>query len=108
MTCSRSSSGSSRTRTCSTRSTVDVQRDYDTVKNELIFADLYLVETRLDRIDRELRSEKKDLLIKEKEILESFRATLENGTYLNSVKIDEEKMKIVRSLNFLTMKPISP
>jgi len=85
---------------------VDVQRDYDTVKNELIFADLYLVETRLERIDRELRSEKKDLLVKEKEILESFKASLENGTYLNSVKVDEEKLKIVRSLNFLTMKPI--
>jgi ribosome-binding ATPase len=84
----------------------DVLRDYDTVKNELIFADLYLVETRLDRIDKELRSEKKDLLLKEKEILESFKASLEKGLYLNSLKIEEEKMKIVRSLNFLTMKPI--
>lgn len=84
----------------------DVQRDYDAVKNELIFADLYLAETRLERIEKELKSDKRDVLLREKEILESFKASLENGAYLNSLKIEEEKLKIVRSLNFLTMKPI--
>lgn len=85
---------------------VDALRDYEDLKNEFIFADLYLVETRIDRIDKELRAEKKDLLVKEKEILEVFRKHLEGGLYLNSVAVEEDKMKLVRSLSFLTMKPI--
>lgn len=86
--------------------TVDVKRDYDTVKNELLFADLYLIETRLDRIEKELKTDKRDILLKEKEVLETFRTKLESGAFLNSVSVDEDKMKLVRSLNFLTMKPI--
>ncbi len=85
---------------------IDSKRDYEIIKNELIFADLFLVETRLERLEKQLRTKKEDYLLKEKEILLRFKEELENNNYLNKVELREDEAKIVRGFQFLTLKPI--
>ncbi len=85
---------------------VDPALDYEIIKNELIFADLFLIETRLERLEKQMRAKKEEHLLKEKEILLKFKEQLENNEFLNKVKLREDELKIVRGFQFLTLKPI--
>ncbi|MHB9155451.1 MAG: DUF933 domain-containing protein [Endomicrobiales bacterium] len=86
--------------------TVDVLRDYAAVKDELIFADLYLVETRLERLEKQLKSKKTDLQVKERDLMLKLRDWLEKSVFLNAVPLDADSARLIRSLPFLTLKPI--
>ncbi|MCB4792757.1 MAG: YchF family ATPase [Elusimicrobia bacterium] len=85
---------------------VDFQRDYFTLKNELLLADLMLVETRLDNIAKQLKAKSDTVVLKEKEVIEKLKTVLEQGNYLSSLKLTDEEGKIIKSLNFLTFKPV--
>ncbi|MDD5066058.1 MAG: redox-regulated ATPase YchF, partial [bacterium] len=60
--------------------TIDIIRDYETIKHEMIFADLFLVESRLERIEKQIHSKKEDILLKEKDLLLHLKESLEKGT----------------------------
>ncbi|MDD5067867.1 MAG: DUF933 domain-containing protein, partial [bacterium] len=81
-------------------------RDYETIKHEMIFADLFLVESRLERIEKQIHSKKEDILLKEKELLLHLKESLEKGTFLNKLKISEENVKLIKSFSLLTLKPL--
>ncbi len=85
---------------------INPTRDYEIIKNELIFADLFLIETRLERLEKQMRTRKEEHLIKEKDLLLRFKQELENSKYLNEVELREDEAKIVRGFQFLTLKPI--
>ena len=85
---------------------VDINRDFNIIKDELILADLLLVETRLERIEKQLRTEKKDQLINEKELLLRLKTALENGSFLNNAELKEDENKIISGFQFLTLKPV--
>ena len=85
---------------------IDPVLDYEIIKNELIFADLFLIETRLERLEKQMRAKKEEYLLKEKEILLKFKEQLENNEFLNKVDLREDELKIVRGFQFLTLKPI--
>lgn len=85
---------------------VDPVRDYNSIKDELVLADLYLVETRIERIDKQQKGKKEEQLIREKDVLLKLRAALENGLYMSTVKLEEHEQKAIRGLNFLTLKPV--
>ncbi len=85
---------------------VDYKNDYDIIKNELIFADLFLIETRIDRIEKQIVRNKTEQIVKEKNVLLKLKEALEKGIFLSKENLDKDAIKIIQNLNFITIKPI--
>ncbi len=88
---------------------VDPARDAATMDLELAFADLALIERRLDRLTAELRSTKageRGQGERERALLERLKAALEAETPLRAVPLSEEEHKLVSGYRFLTLKPL--
>ncbi len=84
--------------------TVDPLRDIEIINIELILADMQTVEKRLGTIERDVkRGDKSAILFKECLLL--LKETLESEKLANCLAFDEEKMKLVRELHLITMKP---
>ncbi|MDD3711146.1 MAG: redox-regulated ATPase YchF [Patescibacteria group bacterium] len=79
--------------------------DQETISMELIFADLKTIEKRLEKINKEIKSNTKEAL-KQKEILEKIQKTLEEGQAVRSLNFKENDLPFIKSLNLLTIKPI--
>ena len=84
---------------------VDVKRDLDIINTELIFHDLELVETRIERIE-EMR--KKGLRDNEAELaaLLKCREVLEDEKPLDMGVFSEHERENLRHIEFLTSKPV--
>ncbi|ADQ45957.1 GTP-binding protein YchF [Caldicellulosiruptor kronotskyensis 2002] len=83
---------------------VNPRRDIETINLELIFADMEMLERRLDKT-RKLAKNNKEAA-HELEIMEKIYSTLESGKMARTLKFDDEDdLKFVNSLNLLTFKP---
>jgi len=83
---------------------VNPRRDIETINLELIFADMEVLERRLDKT-RKLAKNNKEAA-HELEIMKKIYSTLESGKMARTLKFeDEEDLKFVNSLNLLTFKP---
>ena len=86
-----------------------VARDRAEVENfisELVINDLMLVEKRVENIDRVQRSRFSEQNEKEKALLLQCKAQLDGGKPLQFMKFSEEQMKVLRTFQFLTFKPL--
>jgi ribosome-binding ATPase len=90
--------------------TVDAVRDLETLLLELVFADLEVIEHRIDRMDQSGRKgaakEERANNEKEKVLLERIKAELENDGRLDAEKFTPEEKVLVRNYGFLTTKPL--
>ncbi len=86
--------------------TVDPLRDIQTIYDEMMLYDLELIERRLVNIEKDRKKKDLDILRKEKDLLESFQSTLEEGLFLHTLTVDAESMKMIKGFNFLTLKPV--
>lgn len=84
--------------------TVDPLRDIEIINMELILADMQTVEKRIQTIGRDVKRGDKEAL-KLAGILEGIKKTLESEKLANSMRFDEEEVKLVRELHLITMKP---
>lgn len=80
-------------------------RDIETISLELIFADLEVMERRIDRTRKMLKSGDKKYQV-ELDLLESIKENLENGVPVRSMKFDNEQQSQVEQLFLLTSKPV--
>ncbi|OGS27840.1 MAG: hypothetical protein A2297_06680 [Elusimicrobia bacterium RIFOXYB2_FULL_48_7] len=85
---------------------VDIVRDYQIIKDELIFADLFMVETRIERIEKQSKTKNAAQIEKEKSLMVKLKANLEKGVFLNKVALSQDELKEIKSLSFLTLRPI--
>ena len=85
---------------------VDPARDVRTMEDELILADLGVVERRLERLERDLKKGNTPELKKEQEILVRCRAALEEGKPLRTLDLVGEDAKRLRGFQFLSAKPL--
>lgn len=87
---------------------IDPQRDFNDVWDELIFADLDAVTTRVERLEQALRKPTKthDIEKRELALLQSCSEALESEKPLSSLTHTEEELKLIASFAFLTLKPI--
>jgi GTP-binding protein YchF len=85
---------------------VDPKRDIETVDLEFTFADLQIIDKRLDRLSRELRAKKAPALEHERAMLERCKEALEGGIALREIDIAPEDTKVIRGYGFLTQKPL--
>jgi GTP-binding protein YchF len=85
---------------------IDPARDVRTMEDELILADLGVVERRLERLERDLKKGSTPELKKEQEILQRCRAALEHGTPLRHLELSAEDGRRLRGFQFLSAKPL--
>ncbi len=85
----------------------DPQRDFDAVEVEMVLADLQLVESRLERLERtaQAKSPGSDEYL-ERMLLERVRSPLESGEPLRALAFDDVETGIARGFQFLSIKPI--
>lgn len=83
---------------------LDPGRDAETIELEMIFGDLELIEKRLERMEQGLkRGKKPDEL--ERKLLVKCREVLEEETPLRGLEFSEEEQKVMRHLQFMSIKP---
>lgn len=84
---------------------VDAKRDRATLDSELIFADMELADTRLQRLAREAKAGPTREQKLQKGALEKALPLLEAERPMTEVDLDEEELATIRGLNMLTFKP---
>lgn len=83
---------------------IDPLRDAETIRLELIFSDLELVDKRLERIE-EARKKGKKTDRSEEEVLKKCKEALEAEKPLRAVDFTEDELLALRHLQFITLKP---
>jgi len=85
---------------------VDGERDIESVNLEFTFADLQIIEARLDRLEKLLKNQKTPEYQNEFRILETYKQSLEDGKPLRSIEISDTDEKLIRGYGFLSQKPL--
>ncbi len=80
-------------------------RDLENINAELFMADLQMVETRLERIAESNKKIKGETLI-EQEALKRCQEVLNEEKPLSDAKLADEEWQAIKSLGFLTIKPM--
>ncbi len=81
------------------------KRDIETINLELIFADLEVMERRIDRTRKMLKSGDKKFQA-ELDLYESVKSSLEKGIPIRSLNFPDEEKPMVDQLFLLTSKPV--
>jgi len=85
---------------------IDPKRDARTIEDELILADLGVVERRLERLDKDLKKTPSADLKREQELLVRGRACLEEGRALRGLGLTGDDARRLRGFQFLSAKPL--
>jgi GTP-binding protein YchF len=86
--------------------TVAPARDAQAMEDELILADLGVVERRLERMEKDLKKNKSPELDKEKDLLLKCKTALENGQPLRALGLAGEDLRRLRGFQLLSAKPL--
>ena len=86
--------------------TIDPRRDLAAIETEFLLSDLAIVETRIDRLRKQIASKKSDRDVRELAALEKCQAQLESERPLRALEISEDEETLLRGFRFLTRKPI--
>ena len=84
---------------------VDPAADAAALELELVFSDLELVETRLERIDNAVKKGVGKELEGERKVLRKCLAELEEERPLRNLDLSEEELTQISSLKFVSLKP---
>lgn len=85
---------------------VDPIRDIEIINIELMLADLEVVDNRLNRIGKKATMSKDKETLKEVELLNRIKESLEQNIPVRKLEFDETELKILKPFNLLTGKPI--
>jgi GTP-binding protein YchF len=86
--------------------TIDALRDIATFETEFILSDLSIIESRMERINKQLQKSQDELLKKELPMLEKFRRILDGEKPLREVDFTVEEAQVLRSYQLLSVKPM--
>lgn len=81
------------------------KRDIETINLELIFADMEMVEKRIDRTKKAMKGGDKKFQ-KELDMLERIYAVLESGKCVRTMEFDKEELELLKEVSLLTSKPV--
>jgi ribosome-binding ATPase len=85
---------------------VDPARDAQAMEDELILADLGVIERRLERLEKDIKKARTPDLEKERDLVQRCRAALEEGRPLRALELTGEDLKRLRGFQFLSAKPL--
>jgi GTP-binding protein YchF len=88
------------------RGRIDPEADVRSMEEELVLADLVLADSRLERLEKDLKKMKDPEGEKERDLLLRLRPALESGRGLGGLPITAAEEKLIRSFAFLTLKPL--
>jgi len=88
------------------KGSVDPVRDARLIEEEMVLADLGVVERRLERLAKDLKKSSTPDLKKEDELLVQCRASLENGRALRTLGLAKEDARRLRGFQLLSAKPL--
>lgn len=83
---------------------IDPLNDIETINLELIFADIELLDRRIQKTQKNLKGDKS--LQKELDILNKVHGFLETGKSARAMDLDEDEAAFVKSLDLLSYKPV--
>jgi len=83
---------------------INPQNDIDVINTELALADLESVEKSLQRVAKMAKGQDKEAIAL-KAVLEIMLPHLNEAKPLRSLALTDDQLKVVRSMNFLTLKP---
>ncbi len=86
---------------------IDPKRDASKLIDEMMLADLIVIEKRIERVDKDIRKApaNKDFE-REKQLLIQFKVLLESGKPIRSQTLTESEERLVRGFKFLTQKAL--
>ena len=82
------------------------RKDIQGMEEEMVLADLMSAETRIEKLDKELKRNKTPEGEKELALLERLRAELERNIPIRNIPLAEADEKLLRSFAFLSRKPL--
>jgi ribosome-binding ATPase len=85
---------------------IDPARDAQAMEDELILADLGVVERRLERLEKDLKKARSSDLEKERDLLHRCKAALEEGRPLRMLDLSGDDLKRLRGFQLLSAKPL--
>lgn len=85
---------------------IDPARDIQNVEAEFLLSDLSIVETRIERLEKQLQKVKDDKNQRELELLKRCMALLEEERPLREMDFTEEEATMLRGYQFLSAKPL--
>ncbi|MDW3229430.1 MAG: DUF933 domain-containing protein [Acidobacteriota bacterium] len=88
------------------RGKIDPVGDIVAMTEELVFSDLVMVTSRLEKLEKDLKKMKDPEAQKEKELLERLKPGLEHGGSLRELNLTASEEKMLRGFCFLSLKPI--
>lgn len=83
---------------------IDPVRDIETVNMELLFADLGVIENRIERIQTSKKVTKDNLA--ELEVLKKCKEGLEKGLLIHNLNLSDEEKEHLKTFGFLSEKPM--
>lgn len=84
-------------------------RDLQALSDELLLADMQMVENRIERVEKQLHGVKKGVTTPatiEMDLLKRIHATLEEGKTLKAVEFTPDEEKSIRTYDFFTLKSL--
>jgi len=84
-------------------------REANAISEELLLADLQVIENRLERIKKQLATRKQTAVVPEvleQEVLVRLKETLDEFKPLRLIEMTEDEKRIIRNFDFLTLKPV--
>lgn len=88
------------------RGQVSPHEDIQSMEEEMILTDLISVESRLEKLEAELKRGKTPENAKEKDLLELLQTSLQEGKAIREVTLSSDEEKLTRSFSFLSQKPL--
>lgn len=88
------------------KGSVNIKRDIETLEEELVFADLLLIEKRIDKVEKQAKLVKDDKVRHEYEVLKKVKEALESNQALRATDLTAEELKAIRGFQFLSLKPL--
>ncbi|MCK9517841.1 MAG: redox-regulated ATPase YchF [Dehalococcoidia bacterium] len=89
--------------------TIDPARDIATMDLELAFADLAIIERRLQRLETEMRSVKageRDQMNRLRDLLQRMKADLESEVPVRAQELGDDDWRLLEGSQFLTARPL--
>lgn len=85
---------------------IDPRRDARSMEDELILADLAIVEKRVERLSKDIKKLRSADLEREHDVLVACKARLEDGAPLRDMPLGDDDRKRLKGFQFLSAKPL--
>ena len=85
---------------------IDPLRDIETIRIELIFADLDTIEKRIPKIEKRAQMKTDKESVVEYDVLKRMKAALLDSVPIRALKLFADDEKVIKNFNFLTAKPM--